>query len=79
MRLIILSAMIAVISMQAPLQQAPASVEGIVVRAGTSVPIAGVQVRLTGVNYQSLVLADADGKFFFPTSLPGPIIVFHSP
>jgi len=71
MRLIILSAMIAVISMQAPLQQAPASVEGIVVRAGTSVPIAGVQVRLTGVNYQSLALADSDGKFVFPNVSAG--------
>jgi len=71
MRLLILGAMVALFSMQAPLQLAPASVEGIVVRAGTSEPIAGVQVRLTGVNDQTLVLTDSDGKFVFPNVSAG--------
>jgi len=71
MRLFMLGAMVALFSMQAPLQQAPASVGGIVVRAGTSEPIAGVQVRLTGVNDQNLVLTDSDGKFSFPNVSAG--------
>jgi protocatechuate 3,4-dioxygenase beta subunit len=71
MRLCILSAIVTLFWLQAFLQQQrTASIEGIVVRSGTDVPIQRVQVKLTGRG-ETLVLTDSEGKFAFRDVAPG--------
>ena len=73
MRLLILSTIVTLFWLQTALQQQQtASVEGIVVRAGTGAPIPGVQVKLTGVSSGSVLLTDSDGKFAFTNVPSGP-------
>jgi hypothetical protein len=53
-------------------QPANGSVEGTVVRTGTTEPIEGVQVTLSGASRtQTHVLTDNEGRFSFPNVAPG--------
>jgi hypothetical protein len=53
-------------------QPANGSVEGTVLRTGTTDPIEGVQVTLSGGSRaQTHVLTDSEGRFSFPTVAPG--------
>jgi hypothetical protein len=73
MRLLILSTIVTLFWLQTALQQQQtASVEGIVVRAGTGAPIPEVQVKLTGVSSEIVLLTDSDGKFVFTNVPSGP-------
>jgi hypothetical protein len=72
MRIFHIAIVLLVATLTARQQSATASLEGIVVRAGSNEPVPKASVELRNATGNSLdTTADAEGRFFFPSVSPG--------